>query len=152
MASEYCYTQRYRNLRTSVIAVLKDINSPKKIASTSGGGSVDLLDGWVFKQYPNNSYFSFVTIPFNDGEFATNFRLSKERIDAIVNARCANYVYNTKKSSWVWHPEDSLEYILKLLEGGIEEAPREDLKGWIPAVNQDLVGVYKYKYSHHLIS
>ena len=145
MTSEYCYTQGYRKLRRQLSEVVREINKGGFIVSTSGGSHVDLLDGYVFKQHPDKSYFSFNTIPFLDGIFDTTFNLPKDRLNAIVYAKGANYMYNQKEDSWLWHPEASMSWILNLLLNGIEQKKRI-----VPLVDniQRTVDEYTYDHSH----
>ena len=145
MATEYCYTYKYRQLRNQLSEKVREINNKEFIVSTSGGSHVDLLDGWVFKRYPEKSYFSFNTIPYSNGKFATDFKIHKDRLKAIVEAKLANYVYNQKQDSWLWHPEDSMRWILELLKGGIQTKDYSEL---MPQQTQRQVHEYKYAHSY----
>jgi len=130
----YFYSKPYRDLRKELRAIVDEMNESSPVVNEydekrgmwvakrvapSFGTSIDLMDGWVFK-LNGKGYCSYAQRPYLDGEFDLRFEIPPERLKEIVEAKCANYVYNVEKSSWLWTAEETLANMLKLLKGGIE--------------------------------
>jgi len=123
----------YRRLRKELKTLIDDLNQAKPLVDEyaekrgmwvskrvvpSHGSSLDLMDGWVFK-LNGKGYCSYAQRPYLDGDFDLRFEIPPNRLQEIVEAKAANYIYNTESSSWLWTAEETLTNMLKLLRGGI---------------------------------
>jgi len=129
----YFYSQTYRRLRKELKTLINEMNHAKPLVdeyaekrgmwvaqriAPSQGSSLDLMDGWVFKMN-GKGYCSYAQRPYLDGDFDLRFEIPPNRLQEIVEAKAANYIYNTESSSWLWTAEETLTNMLKLLRGGI---------------------------------